>query len=66
MPVTVPPWHFAPWRHPVRLVKFMGLAVLGREALLSTRDISSDVLKGLPALVCPLSSVLGFLWAKPL
>lgn len=64
--VGVPPWRFALWRHPVKLVKFMGLAVLGQEAPLSTWGVSSDVLKGLPTLICPLSSILGFLWAKPL
>lgn len=47
-------------------VKFMGLAVLGQEALLSMQGVGSYVLKGLPTLVCPLSSVLGFLWAKAL
>lgn len=66
MSVSVPPCHLAPWRCPVKLVKFTGLAVPSQEAPLSTQGISSDVLKGLPALVCPLSSVLELLWAKPL
>lgn len=33
----------------------MGSAVLGQEAPLSTQGVSSDVLKGLPALMCPRS-----------
>lgn len=50
----------------MKLVKFMGLAVLGQEAPLSTWGGGSGVLKGLPTRVCPLSGVLGFLWAEPL
>lgn len=45
----------------MKLVKFMGLAVLDLEAPLSTQGAGSDVLKGLPALLCPLSPCLGSL-----
>lgn len=41
----------------MKLVKFMGLAVLGQEAPLSTQGVGSDVLKGSPpwCVHCPAS-----------
>lgn len=65
--VSIPPSaNSAPWRHLVKLIKFMGFKVLGQKAPLSIQGVSSDVLKGLHVLVGPFLHVLGFLWAKTL